>query len=133
PDSTEFVVGEFPIFMLQFGGRLLQIKFMPMPYFDIRARPFVDCDPNGLVRTIQEPDLKAAFAKHKGWIAVSFMPAQGVSGKEDPYYYVGKLLSAFGLAPVTAIIWPARNVIRLWKLEMLDALEAGRPLELFGT
>jgi hypothetical protein len=132
PDSTEFVTGESPIFFLQFGGRLLQIKIMPIPYFDKKVRPFVNGDPDRLAQTIQEPALKAAVARHQGWIAVSFMNAQAGNRAEDPYYHVGKMLSAFGMGEVAAIIWPARNAIRLWDVDMLEALEEGRPLELFG-
>lgn len=59
------------------------------------------------------------------------MNADSCRGAEDPYFYVGKMLSAFGICEVTAIIWPARNEIHEWDYDMLAALEQGRPLELF--
>lgn len=129
PNSTEFVTGEFPIFFFQTDGKLLQIKFMPHTYFDPQVRPFVNGDPALLLRKVQkDPDLQAAVDAHKAWVSVSFMNAKG---NKDPYSYVARMIWAFAIADVAAIVWPIRNEIRPWNADMLDVLETGAHAVLF--
>jgi hypothetical protein len=131
PNSTEFVTGEFPIFFAQSEGRLLQLKFMPKPYFAAECRPFVNGDPNALRGTVQALGITGEVDRHRGWVSVSFMTAGSRPVGEDPYYYVGKVMSALAFGDVTAIIWPAQGQIRKWDLAMLDCLTAGTPLAIF--
>lgn len=131
PDSTEFVTGEFPIFFLQTAGRLLQIKFMPLPYFAEECRPFVNGDPHALARAIRTPDLKKAVKEHQGWLSVSLMNVDADAAAEDPYESVGKMMAALILvSEAVAIICPAENQIRPWDFDMLEHLE-GDPLAIF--
>ena len=60
-DGTEFVTGEMPVFFLQHAGELWQIKFMPLPYFDQKCRPFVNGDPDALLAAVKGDDLKDAI------------------------------------------------------------------------
>jgi hypothetical protein len=131
PKSTEFVTGEFPVFFAQSEGRLFQLKFMPKPYFAPECKPFVNGDPNALRSTMQALDITGEVDRHRGWVSVWFMNASSRPVNEDPYYYVGKVMSALALGDVIAIIWPAQNQIRRWDFDMLDCLTAGTPLAIF--
>jgi hypothetical protein len=135
PDATEFVTGEWPFFFVQFGGRHLQLKLIPKPYFDPFCLDVLGADPKILAEKIKADATQTeAVRKHGAWVSVSYMAS--LSGEpEDPYHYVGKLLSAFGIFDddIHAILWPVRNEIRLWEMGMNDELEEGRPLELFQS
>jgi hypothetical protein len=132
PDSTEFVTGEFPVFFVQIKRRLLQIKSMPLPYFDADVRPFVNGDPEAILRGLQDPDLKEAVARHKAWISVALMNPDAEPEGKDPYRYPSRMLSAFGFEEIAAILLPAENEIRPWDFEMEDILWRGKGLKLFG-
>lgn len=132
PDSTEFVTGDYPFFFLQTEGRLLQLKFMHRPYFDPKMRVFVSDDPDLLASRIQGDDLREAVARHRGWVSVWCMSNQA-GDDADSYAFVGRMLSAFAMGDVTAIVWPARSEIRVWHDGMEETLKSGRPLEVFGA
>ena len=130
PDGDDFVTGEFPIFFVRAVGRLLQLKFMPLPYFAEQCRPFVNGDPDLLAPAVRGRDLKKAVRDHQAWLAVSLMNSHEA---EDGYLYVGAMMSALlVVAEPLAIVWPSENQIRLWDYEMLEALDAGNPLRVFG-
>jgi hypothetical protein len=130
-DATEFVMGTWPIFFFQFGGRLLQIKTPAQPYFNAVSRPFISGDPDALLHTARADGLGDEIAAHQGWIAVTYMNPPAPDG-EDPYWYVAKMLGAFALADVLAIIHPGRNLIVKWNEEMVEPLEAGEYKAIFG-
>jgi len=123
PDGDDFVTGEFPIFFVRATGRLLQLKFIPLPYFTAQCRPFVNGDPDVLSRAVRGRELKKAVRDHQAWIAVTLMNAHEA---EDGHLYVGAMMSALlVVAEPLAIVWPSENQIRLWDYEMLEALDAG--------
>jgi hypothetical protein len=130
-DATEFVMGTWPIFFFQFGGRLMQIKLPAQPYFNAVSRPFVSGNPDALLRKARADGWGDELAVHRAWIAVSYMNPPAPDG-EDPYWYVTKMLGAFALADVVAIIHPARGFILKWDREMVEPLEAGRYKAIFG-
>ena len=131
-DSTEFVTGEFPIFFVQTAGRLLQLKFMPLPYFAEQCRPFVNGDPHALTRAIPTQELSSAVAEHQGWLAVSFMNPGAGSATAEAYEYVGKMMAALIIvSEAVALVWPAGGQIRPWDFELLESLENGDPLAIF--
>jgi hypothetical protein len=131
-DSTEFVTGDFPFFFVQFGGRLLQLKLLSFPYFSEKSAPFAAADPRPVLQQAREQGMDEVIDGHRAWIAVWFMNSTNPPGTDDPYSYVGRMLAAFAIGPTLAIVWPARNQIRQWSPDMLEALEAGEPLRLFG-
>jgi hypothetical protein len=49
----------------------------------------------------------------------------------DCYYYIGKIIGAFALQNVTALVWPVEAKIVHWKNECLDALTEGKTLRVF--
>jgi hypothetical protein len=80
---------------------------------------------------MQALGITAEVDRHRGWVSVSFMNAGSRPVREDPYYYLGQMMSALALGDVIAIIWPAQNQIRKWDFDMVDCLSAGTPLAIF--
>lgn len=132
PDATEFVTGEYPVFFVRLKGRLLQVKSMPMLYDDPAVREFVSGDPGALFRTIRDPGLREAVARHQGWIAVTFMNPDDLPPGKDPYRYVSKMLAAFAWDAVAALVWPAEGRVIAWDFAMQDVLARGKGLTLFA-
>jgi hypothetical protein len=60
------------------------------------------------------------------------MNAMDPAFREDPYIYVAKMLGAFALENIPAIIWPERNVIKRWNQDMIEPLEKGYYKTVFG-
>ncbi len=108
----------------------MQIKTSAKPYFDSVSRPFVSGNPGALLQKAQEAGLSEEVTAHRGWIAVTYMTPPLSS--EDPYYYVAKILGAFALADVLAIIHPARGLVIKWQYEMVKPLEAGEYKAIFA-
>lgn len=128
--SEDYVTGEFPVFFIRFAGRLLQAKFMPLPYFDEKCRPFVNGEPESLLREFRGRELKAAVKEHQAWISIALMNAN--EQPEDAYTFVGGMLSALIIvAEPLAVIWPEKNRIRAWDYDMLEPLETGNLQLLF--
>jgi hypothetical protein len=130
-DATEFVTGTWPIFFFQFGGRLMQIKLAGHPYSAPVSRPFVSGDPDDLLRKAQAGGLGDVAAAHQAWIAVTYMNPPAPAG-EDPYRHVAKMLGAFAIVDVLAVVDPARGLIVEWDEDMLETLEAGEYKSIFG-
>jgi hypothetical protein len=132
----DFLTGQWPIFMFQLQGRLFQLKFLPISYFDADALPLVPGDREAIGQKVADKELKRAIKKHQGLISVWLMNPNCPPGSLEPYADVGKMLaSAAANDPDTyAIVWPARNEIRLWEddEEEWAAMESGRALDLFS-
>lgn len=125
PQATEFVTGESPIFHAQFAGRLLMVHYGHRPYFDPICAPFVNGDPDAILRQAEREGIAAEAKASRGWIAVTSLGA-GVTG-EDPYLPVARLLGALADIEehVVAAIWPGRNRARRWADESAQQLFAG--------
>lgn len=132
PGSSDFVTGEYPIFVIQYEGRLIQLKFMHIPYFDPAMRPFLNADPAPILRSVTDKRTLEAIGRHKGWIAVSLMRTPDDLRSEDPYVWIGNILFAFCGFETTAIIWPNQQQIRPWTDEMIDLFIDERPLDIFA-
>lgn len=131
-DSTEYVMGEWPIFFFQMGGRFLQVKLPARPYFDKASLPFVSGNPGLILLKSKQQGLYEAIAGHQGWIAVTFMNPSDRPESEDPYFFVAKMLGALAHGDVSAVIWPERNLIRQWDDGMAELLENGQYEQVFS-
>ena len=131
PDAEEFVTGEMPIFFVQLKGRLLQVKSMPIPYFEPEVRQFVTGDPRGLRESITDRELLREIDRHKGWISATLMNPDVEPQGKDRFRYPSRMLSAFALEEIAALVWPAENRAIAWEFDMQQVLRKGKGRELF--
>jgi uncharacterized protein YegJ (DUF2314 family) len=120
PGRTEFVVGDSPIFMAQFDGRIFQIMSMPGRYFEKEDSP--------------ELRIRKALAEHQGWVSVTQMMEYPDAKPGDTYQYLGKMLSGFGICGAAlAIYWLNRQRIQLWHDDYVEILQGHDPLAVFSA
>jgi uncharacterized protein YegJ (DUF2314 family) len=121
-DSTEFVTGEAPFFILQFGGRAFNVIAMARPYFE---------NVEEVADNLRELRLRKAVAEHRAWIAVDFLHAFDDAPQEDPYLVIGRLLAALAPEDTLALVWPEQQQVRVWDAEIDKALRSDTPLAAF--
>ena len=86
-DSTEFVVGDGPMWIAQFQGQVFHILSAAKPYSD---------DPDTIAAEIGELRVREALAEHQGWLSVDLIHQYDEPAAKEPYWYIGKLLAALG-------------------------------------
>ena len=131
PDAEEFVTGAMPTFLVQIKKRLLQVKSMPLSYFDPKVRSFVSGEPDALRASITDRSLLKEVSAHKGWISVALMNPDVEPQGKDRFRYPSRMLSAFAFEEIAALVWPAENRAIAWEFEMQKVLRKGKGRELF--
>jgi uncharacterized protein YegJ (DUF2314 family) len=118
PKRTEFVRGEAPMFFAQFQGHLFHVLAMPDPYFpDVQA----------VSNDIKELRLRKAVAEHRAWLSVDLMMSNDDAPRE-PYWYIGKLLTALAPGDTLAVYWPEGKQLRVWERGLRKQFAEGEPL-----
>jgi len=133
PQATEFVTGEAPIFHAQFAGHLLMVHYGHHPYFDPICAPFVNGDPDAILRQAEQEGIATEAKASRGWIAVTSLGTGANLTSEDPYLPVARLLGALADVEerVVAVVWPSRNCARRWADRLAGRLFAGEYQEVF--
>jgi uncharacterized protein YegJ (DUF2314 family) len=130
--GTEFVAGEWPAFIAQFGGRIVSILHGPGPYFD---------DPAAAAASLPELRVAHAVRDHRAFLAVSLLHDYD-DGGHDPYRTLGPLAVALAeprgcpLAPAgaraaLAVYWPEGSQVRVFDDEVRRRLAGDDPLSVF--
>jgi uncharacterized protein YegJ (DUF2314 family) len=121
--GTEFVVGEFPQFFIQFDGFLFAIFTIPQPYFD---------EPEEEAKSLRELRSRKAVREHGAHISVSLFNAPADADEDTQWRLLARLTAALGWSRGTlAIFCPAMGEVRPWEKSLRKLLKKEPPQTAF--
>ncbi len=118
-ESTNYVVGEPPMFMVKKEDWFFLVHCHAVPYIDKRKK---------WASEIHEGRLRNAVAEHRAWVSVDVMNQPAGSGVQQTYAMIGKLLAELTDADCLAVYSPQFGTLRAYDEEVPNALRSNDPL-----
>lgn len=125
PDATEFVVGESPLFIIQYQGRQFLVNNFSHPYVE---------DVDAAAQNIKELRLRKAFLEHRAWLSVDLLGESG--GQEELqhiYGLIGRLTAALADTDCAALFSPATEQMIPYDPAVEEKLRGPDALEVFSS
>jgi hypothetical protein len=91
----------------------------------------VSGDPEAILASVSDAQLRRAIDRHKGWISVSLMNPEVEKSAQGGYKFLSKMLSAFGYDEMVALVHPALGRVLPWEWELQEMLTRGKGEKLF--
>ncbi|MFK7767512.1 MAG: DUF2314 domain-containing protein [Mariniblastus sp.] len=119
-DSSEFVKGSAPMFLISTEDRIYTVNYFDRPYFD---------NPNDILNYTSELRIKSIVRSHQAWISVDLMkPGESLDNLDREYALIGKLINHLASGQAIAILIPETMRVIPWSKATQRMLESDAPL-----
>jgi uncharacterized protein YegJ (DUF2314 family) len=123
-ESTRFVVGESPLFMVQSPEGMFIVHNFDRQYFD---------NTDAVVADLTELRTRKAVEEHQAWLAVDLIsPHDQKASAESLYPQIAKLIAELAGADCLAILQPETGKINVWDQSLEETLRGPNALEHFA-